>query len=280
MVERLKDAIAKARLRRGDGQEAPASQGAPGPQPRDPGGEEAARVQRWSQIPLVSLDEEQLRRERIISYRKSDASYVTFDVLRTRLLKVMRDTGWKRIAVTSPTKGCGKTVVSTNLAFSFARHEELRVMLFDLDLKAPRMASVLGQREKRNAAWLLTGERGPEDHLIRVEEKLAVSLNTERVRDSAELIESSQTARTLEDIQERFRPDITIYDLPPMLVNDDALAFMPNVDCALLVAAAGQTRATQIDECEGLLTEYGNFLGVLLNKHVSQPTDSYYYGYY
>ncbi len=81
-------------------------------------------------------------------------------------------------------------------------------------------------------------------------------------------------------MHEVYRPDAVIYDLPPLLVSDDAIGFLPQVDCVLLVAAAGQTTPTEIDECERLLGETTNFLGVLLNKCEVKNSDAYQYGYY
>lgn len=282
MVERLKDAIAKARQRREQATTgtAPATTAAVAATAAAATTADGDVARLWRGLPYVELDPEQLERERIVSFQKSDPSYVTFDVLRTRILKTMRDTGWTRIAVTSPTKGCGKTVIATNLAFSISRHEDFRTMLIDMDLKAPRIAGCLGQREKRRISWFLSGDTPPENYLVRVSDTLAVGMNTERTRDSAELIESRRTAETLNNLRERYKPDITIFDLPPMLVNDDALAFLPNVDCALLVVAAGESKTREIDECEALLTENTNFLGVLLNKHIGSGQQSYYYGYY
>jgi hypothetical protein len=40
----------------------------------------------------------------------------SFDILRTKVLLTMRKNGWKRLAVTSPTMGCGKTTTACNLA--------------------------------------------------------------------------------------------------------------------------------------------------------------------
>ena len=76
-----------------------------------------------------------------------------------------------------------------------------------------------------------------------------------------------------------FAPDIVIYDLPPLLVGDDALAFMRNLDAALLVIAAGETRPYEVEECEAMLSEETNFLGVLLNKVERGAGSDYYYGY-
>ena len=70
-----------------------------------------------------------------------------------------------------------------------------------------------------------------------------------------------------------------IFDLPPMLSSDDAIAFLPRVDCSLLVIAAGTTTAIEVDECERQASAAGNYLGVVLNKCQSSLTEYYQYGY-
>lgn len=37
-------------------------------------------------------------------------------------------------------------------------------------------------------------------------------------------------------------PDIFLFDMRPMLTNDDVVAFLPNVDCGILVAAEQSSR--------------------------------------
>ncbi|MEM6677265.1 MAG: CpsD/CapB family tyrosine-protein kinase [Pseudomonadota bacterium] len=268
MVERLKEAISKARLRRGNtvggtNQAAPTSQ----------------VDEIWNNLDELPVDADKMRRERIVAYQKTDPSHVTFDVLRTRLLKVMRDNGWTRLAVTSPTKGCGKTVITMNLAFSLSRHPNSRTMLMDMDLKSPRVASVLGATGKRQISWFLTGQTPPERYFQRIGDNLAVGINTVRVRDSAEMIENPTSEVAISTAQRVLRPETVLFDLPPMLVNDDALAFTQTADCVLLVVAAGESKAADIDECERLLTANTNFLGILLNKHRDPRRDPYSYGY-
>jgi Mrp family chromosome partitioning ATPase len=51
-----------------------------------------------------------------------------------------------------------------------------------------------------------------------------------------------------------------------MLDSDDAMGFLDQVDCVLLVAAAGQTSLREIDVCEQDLSAQTNVLGVVLNK--------------
>ncbi len=283
MVERLKKAIDKARAHREQvlaGAVAPSV--SPEERPRSPveATAPADPSPSWAALEEVTLDVAHLKRRRIVSYQKNHPAHVVFDVLRTRLLKVFKDNGWSRLAITSPTRGCGKTFVAANLALSLARQAECRTVLIDMDLKLPELAETFGLSTQRSIEWYLTGQTQPEAYFRRIGPNLALGLNTERVRDSAELIQEERTAQTLARMHKLYRPDAVIYDLPPLLVSDDATGFLPQVDCVLLIAAAGQTKATEIEECERLLGETTNFLGVLLNKCEAKTSDPYQYGYY
>ena len=46
---------------------------------------------------------------------------------------------------------------------------------------------------------------------------------------------------------------------------------------ALLVAAAGETKAREIAESERLILEHTNLLGIILNKGEQSDTKKYYY---
>lgn len=270
MVERLKHAIEKARALR-EAETVDLRTADPVAAPRPPAASGAAPVVTpttafWSSLRELKINPERLIRSRIVTHDKSDVAHIPFDLLRTRLIKVFRDNGWKRVAITSPNKGCGKTLVAANLAFSLARQPDYRTLLIDMDLKAPEMARTLGQKDAPPLAWLLGGRTQPEAALTRIGANLALALNGERVRDSTELIQDEKTVKLLASIIARLDPDVVIYDLPPMLVSDDAIAFVQHVDCVLLVAAAGQTTAKDIESCERMFAGQVNFLGVLLNK--------------
>jgi capsular exopolysaccharide synthesis family protein len=291
VVERLKDAIEKASRERrralaaspapapASGEaSAPAPVPAPAPAPVPETLPETAPPS-WAAIEAVTLVPRRLQRSRVITLDRTDPAHVGFDVLRSRLLKVFRDNGWKRLAITSPTKGCGKTFVAVNLALSLARQPDLRTLLIDMDLRLPQVAATLGLRDRRALADFLSGRLAPDKHLCRLGDNLALALNTERVRDAAELILDRRTVERLSAAIAALAPDIVIHDLPPMLVNDDAFAFLPQVDAVLLVAAAGQTRADQIDAAEKLIQGNAAFLGVVLNKVADGSDDPYGYGY-
>src|ERR1700751_3874175 len=60
----------------------------------------------------VALVREHLESKRIIAHDVADPRSKSFDMLRTQVLQAMEIKSWQTLGVTSPTAGCGKTVVS------------------------------------------------------------------------------------------------------------------------------------------------------------------------
>lgn len=286
MVERLKTAIQKARAQRervvADPAATPVAEQAAPRNPRTPPPlSEAERYDAaWMALEEVSFDPDHLERNRVIAHAKNEPAYIAFDVLRTRILRVFNKHGWTRLGITSATKSCGKTFASTNLALSFSRQQNCRTILMDMDLRLPNIARVLGVDRPDPARWFLTSEIGADKYLRRVGSNLALGLNTERVRDSAELILDPCVPRALDGMYKDFAPDVVLYDLPPMLACDDVMGFLPHLDCVLLVVGGGSTRAEEVSECERLLSDQTHLLGVLLNKAEDPDPSQYGYGYY
>src|SRR5262249_817984 len=96
----------------------------------------------------VALDSAHLETHRVIAHDIADPRSKSFDMLRTQVLEAMEVKCWRSIAITSPTAGCGKTVVSVNLAMSIARQQTRPVLLVDLDLQKPQVANYLGLKCK------------------------------------------------------------------------------------------------------------------------------------
>lgn len=271
MVERLKAAIEKAREQRHGIGPVDSERRAPVPSP-------AAEVG-WTRFSELALDPERMRRERIVTGDKSDSAHAAFDMLRTRLVKVARENGWRRIGVTSPTQGCGKTVVSINLALSVVRNPSLRAMLIDLDLRRPNVARCFGDEDPPAIAPWLAGDTSDEAHLRRVGQTLLVAMNGRHEADSAEIMQSPATVRTFAQSINILKPDLAIFDLPPLLVGDDAIGFAPHLDGVLLVVAAGSTRPADVTQCERLLKGATELIGVVLNKdETAAPLYDYHYG--
>ncbi|RJG43351.1 CpsD/CapB family tyrosine-protein kinase [Mesorhizobium sp. DCY119] len=230
----------------------------------------------WASLPSLKPDPKHLAKTRLVTINRSDLAHTQFDMLRTKVLQYLRQNNWTSVAITSPTPACGKTVVGLNLAFSMAHHKECRTVLIDLDLRRPQVSKVLGIKEPPSIESFLRGRSEVEDVFIRYGDNIAIGANGRPVRFAAELLQSPEAAQALKSLKQKLKPDVLIFDLPPMLANDDVMAFLPNVDCVILVAAAEASTFSEVDICERDLSEKSKVLGVVLNKCRYAPEK---YGY-
>ncbi|MEO0680709.1 MAG: CpsD/CapB family tyrosine-protein kinase, partial [Pseudomonadota bacterium] len=266
-MERIKAAISRAKLSRGEPTAPAAALADAGPRPARSAEAGLASPAAWTSLQEMHPSEEQLIENRIVTFSKDDPAHVPFDILRTKIMRLLEQNNWSSIAVTSPTMSCGKTMIATNLAFSFARQRATRAILADVDLKRPQVRKVLGVQSDLSMGDYLMGGIAPEDFFLRIGDNLAVGPTQQSFRHSAELLQHPDAADALRRMKDTLRPDVVIYDLPPMLASDDAMSFMSYVDCALLIAAAGTTTARNLDDCERQLSELVPIAGVILNKY-------------
>ena len=201
-------------------------------------------------------------------FRATDVSRA-FDLLRTRLRQTVGQHGWTNIAVASPTAGCGNTFTAANLAASLARVPSSRTVLMDLNMRAPGLATALDisvPASGGNMRDFLEGDIAISDFFVRIGETLALGLNDAMEHDAAEILQNPATARSLAAMREALRPDIVLYDMPPLLGYDDTSAFLPQLDGVLLVSDGTQTMAKHLAECERMLDGQVPLLGVILNR--------------
>lgn len=219
----------------------------------------------WPTLEKVTLNPGHLERNRIVALHPGHSA-ASFDVMRTNLLRTLRTNGWTRVAVTSPTPACGKSTVAANLAFSLARLADTRVLLVELDLRHPSLSRMLGVEGGQNFAASLAEGKLDFAQIRRAGDNLAVALNSRPVENPAELLSAARTADIIDEIEAQLRPDVVIFDLSPVLVSDDAIAFLDQVDCALVVAAADESTVAEIEKCGKDLAKRTQVLGVVLNK--------------
>ena len=209
-----------------------------------------------------------LQEHRIIAQEGADPRAIHYDMLRTQVLQVMGENSLKSVAITSPKVGCGKTITSINLALSLARQSESSILLVDLDLRRPMVARNFGIEPTNGIADVAAGRCQLTDALLipdLCDQRLALLPTPKPVANPTELLVSSNMKSFIAELKDDARFQIVMFDLPPMLSSDDFLAFMPQVDCTLLIAAVGQSTVHEISECERLMPE-GAFLGCVLNK--------------
>lgn len=224
-----------------------------------------AAQEAWTALPEVQLNARHLRRQRVFAFENGRQS-APFDILRTRSLRQMRDNNWTRLAVTSPSAGCGKSTLTVNLALSIARQAEYRVIVIETDMRKPSLSKILGSSARRSVSDVLSGRARFQDAAVRIGQTMAVLTQPNPVENASDILLGVNLRLMLDEISAVYDPDIVIFDTPPLMASDDTLAFLEHVDCGLLVAAAGQNSVKEIDGCEKEIASQTNVLGISLNK--------------
>jgi protein-tyrosine kinase len=201
-----------------------------------------------------------------------------FRTLRSRLYQVASSQPLKRILITSSTPAEGKTFVAANLAQSFIRQENRRVLLIDSDLRASRLHLHVGAPDKPGLSDYLRGD-ADEYQVTQVEQggNLCLIPGGSEVSNPSELLHSDRMRQLLERMSEIF--DWIILDSPPALAVHDASILADMCDGVLFVVRAGSTDFELAAKASSEFREK-NLLGVVLNR--VDKTDSYggyYYGY-
>ncbi|MBI5891290.1 MAG: CpsD/CapB family tyrosine-protein kinase [Nitrosomonadales bacterium] len=213
---------------------------------------------------------------RIVAFDKNAPQSMSFDLLRTHVLQKMEENGWRTLAITSPTKEAGKTVVAINLAMSIAQQTNRTAMLVDFDLRRPRVGAYLGIPMEISLNDFLEGTAELRDVLVNPDMPRLVVLPTKSpVKNSAETLSSRKIVDLVKDLRERYKSRIVIFDLPPVLVADDAIALLPQIDCVLMVVANGMSTRQEIEDSIRLIPK-ASLIGTVLNKAESEVR-SYYY---
>ncbi len=225
----------------------------------------------------VACNFDDFRRHRIIS-NEQDPVLNAYRVLRTRVIQKMSENGWRTLAVVSPSAGAGKTVTALNLAIAIGSKEDTRVTLVDLDFYRPSMARYLGLQEFPSILDYFEGKRSLQDVTLQPDLNNVLLIANERVtRRGAEHLTSRRMDALIETTVAQYASNIVIFDMSPILGCDDTIAFLPKVDCALLVAASGQTRGQELKEAKRLITNGANLLGTVLNKAPAAFLPNQYY---
>lgn len=254
-MDKLEKALEKARQERG----------AAGPKPEKQRPAQTAAGS-FPSASLRSLREDVLDAHRILAHRTRSPEADLFRLLRTQILQAMEKTGAKTLAVTSPNYGDGKTTIAINLAVSVALDLKQTALLVDLDLRKPCVHAYLGLEAEAGLTDYLAGQADLASCFQRLPfERLSV-LPAGRITDhSSETIGSPQMAALADELKARYPDRLIIYDMPPILEQDDPLAFLPHVDALLLIVRNGVTRTDEIKRSLDILAN-ANVIGTVLNN--------------
>ncbi len=220
----------------------------------------------YTQTRIEMLDSKRLEANRILHEGSPKEVIQAFKILRTQVLQKLKLNPWNSLAVVSPTQGNGKTLTAINLAISLAQEVKSSVLLVDFDFIKPGIASQLGLEIDKGVTDFLLREEPVRDILINPGiERLVLLCGNESLVHSSEALGSPKMISLVEELKQRYPNRVIIFDLPPMLESDDAIAFSPYVDAMLLVIEEAKTRPDELERCAEILGDKP-LLGSILNK--------------
>lgn len=208
-----------------------------------------------------------LSKNRIVHPGYPETALASYKMLRTKVLQALDTNDWKTLAITAPNHGAGKTLTAINLAITLASHGDHDIFLVDMDLRNPSIAELFDLPEELAGitAYLDLGADLTSVLWSVGIDNLAVLANRDRIRASSELITSRKMRELISTFRHGAPRPIIIFDLPPILTTDDAVAISPYMDAILVVASERETERDSLYQSLDLLSGK-NVLGVVLNK--------------
>ena len=154
-----------------------------------------------------------------------------------------------------------------NLAISLSLEVNQTVLLVDLDLRQPGVASCLGVNDvEYGIVDYINGTQNLENILIHPGfERLVLLPGTPQGAFTSEILSSPEMKTVKDELVARYPGRLIIFDLPSVLSHDDALVFAPSCDATLMVIEEGGTKKAELERAYQLL-DGCNIIGSVLNK--------------
>ena len=202
-----------------------------------------------------------------------------FRTVRTNISFSDVDNEIQTILFTSTKQNEGKSTVIANVAYSFSKLENCKVLLMDLDLRNPTVHKMFGVSNTYGLMDNLKHDRPLEKCIHKIEENIHVLPTGAIPPNPTEILSSKKMAKFLEDIKSQY--DYIFIDAPPVGVVSDATIISSNVDGVMYVVGAKETDLSHAQVAiENLKKADANIIGSVLNKYEMNQSSYSYYGYY
>jgi Mrp family chromosome partitioning ATPase len=208
------------------------------------------------------------RRRLVHGFDSRNASSRSFNLIRSKLVAMHRDRGWRMLGIVSATPNVGKSFVSANIAAAMSRDPRFQSYLLDLDLRRGTIREIFGidaedgivdYLEKGDSAGTLAGYTPQGQDLIIIPSDAGLV-------HSAELLANERATALFRAMRSSDDRNFFICDLPPVFANDDASIIMESLDGYVLVVQDGKTTQREIEAAVEMLG-HDQLAGVVLNKY-------------
>jgi protein-tyrosine kinase len=208
------------------------------------------------------------RRQLVHGFDSRNASSRSFNLIRSKLVSLRRERGWRMLGIASATPNVGKSFVSANLAAALSRDPRFQTYLLDLDLRRGTIKDIFGFEPETSIVEYLDETHQPEvlaGFVPQGQELIIIPSVTAEVH-SGELLAGDRATALFRAMRNSDERNFFICDLPPVFANDDAAIIMESLDGYIIVAQDGKTTQREIEAVVDMLG-HERLAGVVLNKY-------------
>jgi Mrp family chromosome partitioning ATPase len=208
------------------------------------------------------------RRRLVHGFDSRNASSRSFNLIRSKLVSLQRERGWRMLGVVSATPNVGKSFVSANVAAAMSRDPRFQTYLIDLDLRRGTIRDIFGiETEDGVVSYLEEPEsRNVLAGFMPQGQELIIIPAVPGPVHSAELLASERAGALFRAMRGSDERNYFICDLPPVFANDDAAIIMEALDGYVIVAQDGKTTQREVAATVEMLG-HDRLAGVVLNKY-------------
>ena len=220
----------------------------------------------YSETRVLDVPRSALEAKRIVAGDGEDAVTRAYKLLRTQVLHRMRQKNWQTLAIVSPGASEGKTLTAINLGVAMAGSVQHSVMLVDCDWRRPSVHKYFEYTPEYDIETYLSGRVSMSKAIVNPGIARFCFLPCRApLSHSSERLGSAAVANLVSELRDKYLNRIVLFDLPPMLLTDDALSFLPHVDCVLVVVEENRTRHDELEQTLELIGR-DKLVGTVLNK--------------
>lgn len=216
-----------------------------------------------------------LEEERMVSlHAPSSPQAKRIDILRSQLLYPFHGEPPRTIMITSAAAGEGRSLLTANLAISFARGLQQYVMIMDCHLGNPIIDQMLGVPRTPGLTDYLEWDAEVSEimHWSKVDKLSVIPAGSPSDR-SAEILATDKMAGLIAELKARYSDRYILLDTPPVQAQDDPAVLARMVEGIIFVVLGGVTDRELVLRALHSLPEE-KIVGVVLNDRKTVVVDA------
>jgi len=215
--------------------------------------------------------------KRILNPQTSFEIIEAYKATRTNVMfSLNSEKGCKKVVITSPTSGEGKTTTCINLACTFAE-TGAKVLIIDSDLRAPRLHKYLKLQNEKGLSNVLAGFNEVGDCIVETERENLDCLTSGPIPPNpVELVSAESMKDLMENLSQKY--DYIFVDTPPLNIVTEALILSKYATGVILVTRQKYTMYKMVERAiNSLKFANARIIGFVMND---VEDNKYVYGGY